>query len=82
MKIRFYHWWIYKLYYWFWTPILKTRPRMVQGQMDWMKKWLLSQPTQTMDQKYGDGSDHLVCQKCGQCAECGDCEIFGCGKKP
>ena len=34
----------------------------------------------TMDDLYNDGSDHLVCPKCGYCIECGDCEKFGCGR--
>jgi len=33
----------------------------------------------TMDEKYGDGSDHEVCDECGLCKECGDCEGYGCG---
>lgn len=28
----------------------------------------------TMDERYGDGSDHIACDKCGQCIECGDCK--------
>jgi Fe2+ or Zn2+ uptake regulation protein len=35
----------------------------------------------TMDEKYGDGSNHLVCEKCGMCIDCGDCEEYGCGKE-
>ena len=27
----------------------------------------------TMDEKYGDGSDHLICPKCDMCIDCGDC---------
>lgn len=27
----------------------------------------------TMNEKYGDGSDHEVCDKCGLCKDCGDC---------
>lgn len=34
----------------------------------------------TMDEKYGDGSSHEVCDKCGFCIPCGDCAKFGCGK--
>ena len=29
--------------------------------------------SQTMNDKYGDGSDHAACEKCGWCIECGDC---------
>ena len=27
----------------------------------------------TMDDLYGDGSDHIACLGCGMCADCGDC---------
>lgn len=30
LKIRFYHWWIYRLYRWTWNPILRLRPEMVR----------------------------------------------------
>ena len=33
----------------------------------------------TMDEEYGDGSDHKCCPKCGFCVDCGDCEQYGCG---
>lgn len=26
-----------------------------------------------MNDKYGDGSSHKVCPKCGLCIDCGDC---------
>ncbi len=35
----------------------------------------------TMDDKYGDGSNHNVCEKCGFCKDCGDCKKYGCGAK-
>lgn len=28
----------------------------------------------TMDEKYGDGSVHKVCDFCGLCVDCKDCE--------
>ena len=28
----------------------------------------------TMDETYGDSSDHLCCDKCGMCITCGDCK--------
>jgi len=28
----------------------------------------------TMNEEYGDGSDHEVCEKCGLCKTCGDCK--------
>lgn len=40
MKIRFYHWWVYKLYFRLWSPILVERPEMVRGQVEWMTRWL------------------------------------------
>lgn len=27
----------------------------------------------TMNERYGDGSDHIVCDGCGCCETCGDC---------
>lgn len=36
---------------------------------------------ETMDDHYGDGSDHLVCQQCGYCIACGDCVDVGCGEE-
>ena len=32
-----------------------------------------------MHETYGDGSEHLCCDKCGFCYTCGDCETYGCG---
>lgn len=40
MKIRFYHWWAYKLYFWLWTPILESRPAMVEAITNHMNRWL------------------------------------------
>ena len=37
--------------------------------------------TETMDDRYGDDSDHLVCQQCGLCITCGDCRNAGCGEE-
>lgn len=42
--------------------------------------WMAKEKT-TMNDMYGDGSDHEVCDLCGFCAECSDCENFGCGKE-
>lgn len=39
-KIRFYHWWAYRLYRWLWTPILSERPSMVKAMRDWKSDWL------------------------------------------
>lgn len=35
----------------------------------------------TMNDEYGDESDHNVCLRCGFCIDCGDCKEFGCGKE-
>jgi len=35
----------------------------------------------TMNDIYGDGSNHVVCDNCGFCVTCGDCKTSGCGKK-
>lgn len=35
----------------------------------------------TMDEKYGDGSDCVVCKGCGLCISCGDCKEHGCGEE-
>lgn len=41
MKIRFYHWWVYKLYFYLWTPIYEDKPEMIKGQVEWMEEWLV-----------------------------------------
>ena len=33
----------------------------------------------TMDETYGDKSNHQCCEFCGLCIDCGDCDKFGCG---
>ena len=33
----------------------------------------------TMNDMYDDGSDHIVCDKCGMCIDCKDCD---CNKPP
>jgi len=33
----------------------------------------------TMDEVWGDGSDHECCEKCHYCITCGDCARDGCG---
>lgn len=35
----------------------------------------------TMNEKYGDGSDCIVCERCGLCITHGDCKCYGCGKE-
>jgi len=30
MKIRFYHWWVYRLFYYFWNPILMQKPQLAR----------------------------------------------------
>lgn len=39
-KPRFYHWWVYRLYYWLWTPILIDNPKMTKGIHDFMGEWI------------------------------------------
>ena len=38
----------------------------------------ISESAPTMDGRYGDGSDCVVCDKCGLCKDCGDCKAHGC----
>lgn len=40
MKVRWYHWLIYRLYHRLWTPIYSERPWMVEAQIDYMQSWL------------------------------------------
>lgn len=40
MKIRFWHRWIYALYFHTWTPIYRARPLLVSLQIDWMERFL------------------------------------------
>ncbi len=41
----------------------------------------LTRMDNTMNDMYGDGSDHKSCHRCGFCLTCGDCSEFGCGQK-
>ncbi len=34
----------------------------------------------TMNDVYGDNSDHECCELCGNCIPCGDCDKWGCGR--
>lgn len=36
----------------------------------------------TMDDLYGDGSNHQTCSRCGMCLTCGDCAAHDCGQAP
>lgn len=40
MKIRFWHRWIYWLYFHTWTPIYRAKPLLVAVQIDWMERFL------------------------------------------
>ncbi len=40
MKIRFYHWWIRRLYFRTWSPLMAVRPEMVRAEIEWMTGWL------------------------------------------
>jgi len=44
---------------------------------NWRHTW---KGSKTMDEEYGDGSNHICCEKCGYCLTCGDCGTFGCGR--
>lgn len=33
----------------------------------------MNQEIKTMEETYGDTSDHLCCPNCGHCITCGDC---------
>jgi len=35
----------------------------------------------TMNDIWGDGSNHKGCTKCQMCIECGDCIEYGCGEE-
>jgi hypothetical protein len=40
MKIRWYHWLVYKLFYRMWNPIFKSRPDMAKFFVDYMNQWV------------------------------------------
>ena len=40
MKIRFWHRWIYSLYFHTWTPIYRAKPHLLTAQIDWMNRYL------------------------------------------
>lgn len=40
MKIRFYHWWIYKLYYRIWGPIYEYKPWLLREIVKEEQAWL------------------------------------------
>lgn len=44
---------------------------------NWRHTW---KGSKTMDEEYGDGSNHICCERCGYCRSCGDCKTFGCGR--
>jgi hypothetical protein len=39
MQIRFYHIWVYKLFFLVWSPILKSRPDVVSAFRDNIDQW-------------------------------------------
>jgi len=41
---------------------------------DDLERILDTRDTTTMDDMYGDGSDHEACEECYSCIDCGDCE--------
>lgn len=38
--IRFYHWWIYRLFHWTWNPLLRDRPTMTS----WIAQQMIDRP--------------------------------------
>lgn len=40
MKIRFYHWWIYKLYHKFWSPIFEDKPWLLKEVIRHQQEWI------------------------------------------
>lgn len=40
MKIRFYHMWVYKLFYYVWDPILRSRPDLVVLMQQHTDHWI------------------------------------------
>lgn len=71
----------------YWTMILMT----IVAEIIWMTgskrliNWYMRKKYYTrkvtMNNKYGDGSFHEVCEKCGFCIPCGDCQKYGCGNQ-
>lgn len=43
MKIRFYHWWIYRLFRWTWNPIFAAHPSTATAFISMFQWWLDSQ---------------------------------------
>jgi|Laugrespbdmm15sd_2_1035082.scaffolds.fasta_scaffold09058_4 hypothetical protein len=40
MKIRWYHWMVYRLFRWVWNPIFEQNPQMTQFMVNHMNNWL------------------------------------------
>lgn len=40
MKLRFYHIWVYRLFYWVWMPVLKANPSIVVMMRDHNQAWI------------------------------------------
>jgi len=38
-KIRWYHWLVYRLFYWVWNPIFVARPDMARFFVEYMSQW-------------------------------------------
>lgn len=51
MKIRWYHWLVYKLYYKVWGPILATRPDMVKLLHSYSAAWIAQHEQQIQDRR-------------------------------
>lgn len=39
MKVRFYHWWIYRLFVYTWNPIFRDKPKMLAFIESWIGEW-------------------------------------------
>ena len=65
MKIRFWHWWIYRLYSWAWSPILTSNPAMVWGMTEYQKRWLKRRaPPLNTDELVEQVLTEQMCQNC------------------
>ena len=40
MKIRWYHWMVYRLFHWVWNPIFEHHPHLTQYMITHMSQWI------------------------------------------
>lgn len=43
---------------------------------------IIASVPETMNDRYGDGSQHAICKRCGLCSSCGDCTCAPTEGKP